>query len=91
MKPTFKNTLAWEQAQVLMQPAMLRVVDNIRKEIENSHWQGTYKESLAIIFVLLLPTIKSRSTFGNFVIRFVFKNTSQFNTSLVKRTKLPIL
>ena len=44
MKPTFKNILAWEQAQVLMQPAMLRVVDNIRKEIEASSWKGTYKE-----------------------------------------------
>lgn len=44
MKPTFKNTLAWEQAQVLMQPALLRVVDNIRKELESSNWQGTYKE-----------------------------------------------
>ena len=44
MKPTFKNTLAWEQAQVLMQPALLRVVDNIRKEIEASKWRGTYKE-----------------------------------------------
>lgn len=44
MKPTFKNRLAWEQAQVLMQPAMLRVVDNIRKEIEASDWRGTYKE-----------------------------------------------
>jgi hypothetical protein len=49
MKPTFKNTLAWEQAQVLMQPAMLRVIDNIRKEIENSRWQGTYKEVTAPI------------------------------------------
>ena len=44
MKPTFKDTLAWEQAQVLMQPALLRVVDNIRKEIEASKWRGTYKE-----------------------------------------------
>ena len=44
MKPTFKDRLAWEQAQVLMQPAMLRVVDNIRKEIESSNWKGTYKE-----------------------------------------------
>lgn len=49
MKPTFKNILAWEQAQMLMQPAMLRVVDNIRKEIENSHWKGTYKEVTAPI------------------------------------------
>ena len=44
MKPTFKNRLAWEQAQILMQPAMLRVVDNIRKELESSSWRGTYKE-----------------------------------------------
>lgn len=44
MKPTFKTRLAWEQAQVLMQPALLRVVDNIRKELETSSWKGTYKE-----------------------------------------------
>ena len=44
MKPTFKTGLAWEQAQILMQPAMLRVVDNIRKELESSDWKGSYKE-----------------------------------------------
>ncbi len=44
MKPTFKTRLAWEQAQVLMQPALLRVVDNIRKELESSTWRGSYKE-----------------------------------------------
>jgi hypothetical protein len=44
MKPTFKTRLAWEQAQVLMQPALLRVVDNIRKELESSTWKGSYKE-----------------------------------------------
>ena len=44
MKPTFKTRLAWEQAQVLMQPALLRVVDNIRKQLESSDWRGTYKE-----------------------------------------------
>jgi hypothetical protein len=44
MKPTFKTRLAWEQARVLMQPALLRVVDNIRKELESSDWKGTYKE-----------------------------------------------
>ncbi len=49
MKPTFKTRLAWEQAQVLMQPAMLRVVDNIRKELESSNWKGTYKEVTAPI------------------------------------------
>jgi len=49
MKPTFKNTLAWEQAQVLMQPALLRVVDNIRKELDDSDWKGKYKEVTAPI------------------------------------------
>ena len=44
MKPTFKTGLAWEQAQILMQPAMLRIVDNIRKELESSDWKGSYKE-----------------------------------------------
>lgn len=44
MKPTFKNTLDWEQAQLLMQPAFIRVVDNIRKQLDRSHWQGTYQE-----------------------------------------------
>ena len=49
MKPTFKNTLAWEQAQLLMQPALLRVVDNIRRELETSDWKGKYKEVSAPI------------------------------------------
>ena len=44
MKPTFKTTLAWEQAQLLMQPSLLRVVDNIRKELDASNWQGKYRE-----------------------------------------------
>jgi hypothetical protein len=44
MKPTFKTTLAWEQADLLMQPTLLRVIDNLRKELENSDWQGTYHE-----------------------------------------------
>ncbi len=49
MKPTFKNTLAWEQAQVLMQPALLRVVDNIRRELDTSNWKGKYREVSAPI------------------------------------------
>ncbi len=44
IKPSFKTRLAWEQAQILMQPALLRVVDNIRKELETANWKGTYKE-----------------------------------------------
>ena len=44
MKPKFKTRLAWEQAQVLMQPALIRIVDNLRKQLEQSEWKGTYKE-----------------------------------------------
>ena len=44
MKPKFKNEVAWEQAQLLMQPTFIRVVDNIRKELEESLWIGTYRE-----------------------------------------------
>lgn len=44
MKPTFKTAFAWDQANLLMQPTLLRVIDNLRKELENSNWQGTYHE-----------------------------------------------
>ncbi len=44
MKPKFKNILAWEQAQLLMQPAFLRVLDNLRKQLETSSWSGTFQE-----------------------------------------------
>ena len=44
MQPKFKNTLEWEQAQLLMQPALIRVIDNIRKQLEQSAWEGTYQE-----------------------------------------------
>ncbi|MGK7930629.1 MAG: hypothetical protein AB4041_04250 [Microcystaceae cyanobacterium] len=44
MKPTFKTPLAWDQANLLMQPILLRVIDNLRKELEASDWQGTYQE-----------------------------------------------
>ena len=44
MKPKFKDTLSWQQAQVLMQPTFIRVLDNLRKELETSSWQGNYQE-----------------------------------------------
>lgn len=44
MKPKFKNVLAWEQAQLLMQPAFIRILDHIRKQLEHSAWKGTYEE-----------------------------------------------
>ena len=44
MKPKFKDTLAWEQAQTLMQPAFIRIIDNIRKQLDQSSWKGTYQD-----------------------------------------------
>ena len=44
MKPKFKTSSAWEQAQLLMQPAFIRVVDNFRDQLENSEWDGEYEE-----------------------------------------------
>ena len=44
MKPKFKNVRDWEQAQLLMQPAFIRVIDNLRKQLEESSWKGAYEE-----------------------------------------------
>ncbi len=44
MKPKFKDMLAWEQAQALMQPTFIRVIDNVRKQLDTSDWQGSYQE-----------------------------------------------
>ncbi|MBD2577614.1 hypothetical protein [Oscillatoria sp. FACHB-1406] len=44
MKPKFKNVRAWEQAQLLMQPAFIRIIDHIRKQLDRSAWKGTYEE-----------------------------------------------
>jgi hypothetical protein len=49
MKPTFATELAWQQAELLMQPAYIRVVDQIRRQTEettaeNSAIQISYKE-----------------------------------------------
>ena len=44
MKPKFKNTAAWEQAELLMQPALIRIVDQVRKQLEDTTWKATYKD-----------------------------------------------
>ena len=46
MTPKFKDIAAWQQAELLMQPAFLRILDNIRKQLEESAWKGTYQEVL---------------------------------------------
>lgn len=50
MPPKISNSVAWHQAELLMQPAFIRVVDNIRKLLDVSSWTGTYQD------VLIWPT-----------------------------------
>ena len=45
MKPKIKDDLAWQQAEILMQPTLIRVLDNIRKQVENSVWEASYQET----------------------------------------------
>ncbi|NEO29391.1 MAG: hypothetical protein F6K36_02845 [Symploca sp. SIO3C6] len=44
MKPKFKDTVAWQQAQLLMQPAFIRILDQVRKQLEPTNWKATYKD-----------------------------------------------
>ncbi len=44
MKPKFKNMVAWQQAEMLMQPALIRIVDQVRKQLENTTWKATYQD-----------------------------------------------
>ncbi|PSB23975.1 hypothetical protein [Stenomitos frigidus] len=42
--PRFQDLATWQQAEQLMQPAFIRLIDNLRKQLEQSTWQGTYEE-----------------------------------------------
>ncbi len=42
--PKFADIKAWEQAELLMQPVFIRVLDNIRKQLEQTTWQSSYQE-----------------------------------------------
>lgn len=44
MQPKFKDNLSYEKAQLLMQPVFIRVIDNIRKESENSGFNSSFEE-----------------------------------------------
>lgn len=46
MPPKINDSVTWQQAEILMQPAFIRVVDNIRKQLDVSSWIGTYHEVL---------------------------------------------
>jgi hypothetical protein len=46
MPPQITNSTSWQQAEILMQPAFIRVIDNIRKQLDISNWKGTYQDVL---------------------------------------------
>ncbi len=41
----FETAQARQLADQLMQPALIRIIDNLRKRLETSDWQGTYQET----------------------------------------------
>ena len=44
--PQFSTASAKAKVQQLMQPALIRVIDNIRKQLDLTDWQGKYEEEL---------------------------------------------
>ncbi|MGD1899197.1 MAG: hypothetical protein ACFB16_19895 [Phormidesmis sp.] len=44
--PEFATSLARAKVDKLMQPALIRVIDNIRKQLDQATWQGRYEEEL---------------------------------------------
>lgn len=46
MPPKFADTAAWQQAELIMQPAFIRILDRIRKQLDASTWKGTYENVL---------------------------------------------
>jgi hypothetical protein len=44
LRPKFADVESWELADRLMQPALIRTIDNIRKQLEVSTWKGEYRE-----------------------------------------------
>ncbi|MEL6129079.1 MAG: hypothetical protein AAFR30_04135 [Cyanobacteria bacterium J06628_4] len=44
--PQFATLQDQRYAQALMQPALIRIIDNIRKQLDVSDWQGTYRDDM---------------------------------------------
>lgn len=56
----FETPQARQLADHLLQPALIRVIDNIRKQLEVSDWQGTYQETQ------IWPEVTPESTLQRF-------------------------
>lgn len=44
--PQFATEQDQRYAQALMQPALIRIIDNIRKQLDTSDWQGSYRDDM---------------------------------------------
>lgn len=44
--PKFGDISTCQQAEQLMQPVFIRLIDNLRKQLEQSSWRGTYEDVL---------------------------------------------
>jgi len=42
--PKFQTIQIWQQAELLMQPAFIRLIANLGKQLEDSDWRGDYKD-----------------------------------------------
>lgn len=42
--PKFADQTTWRLAEALMQPAFIRLIDNLRKQLETTEWEGAYHE-----------------------------------------------
>ena len=44
MKPQINDLNTWNQAELLLQPAFIRVIDNFRKAVESTDWESRYED-----------------------------------------------
>ncbi|MEM8605140.1 MAG: hypothetical protein AAGF24_15065 [Cyanobacteria bacterium P01_H01_bin.121] len=44
MKPKIPDLATWQQAELIMQPAFIRLVDVLRQQLETSEWEATYED-----------------------------------------------
>lgn len=44
MKPKINDLTTWNQAELLMQPAFIRLIDNFRKAVKGTTWESRYED-----------------------------------------------
>jgi hypothetical protein len=78
MQPQIPDERSWHQAELLMQPAFIRLVDHIRQLSESSPWESSYEqqEQSHTIYLLHLTQGAQRFTidFWGLCYRVCFQN-----------------